>query len=569
MKRTWAWVRSLTVAALCWSASAQQTAAWLDPDKSEPAGTKYRTFSSKTIQGDVSYLIYLPPDYNTATTKHYPVVYWLHGLGGNQRGGAVFVAQLDAAIKAGQAPPMIAVLVNGLRDSRYYDSFDGKRPVETVIIRELIPYIDKTYRTVTSRQGRAIEGYSMGGFGAARLAFKYPNLFGMVSIMAGALLDTESVGTTMHSELVEKNFGGNRAYFHAGSPWVLADRNAERIAGRTFVRIGVGELDPLYERNLTYHEMLERLGIKNEFFGVPGVAHNGRVFYEKLGGEAFAFYRKALSGESAYHAEIREWRELREAELKADDGWLTVAGLFWLKEGINRAGPDPANEIVLPAGSAPPRIGAFEFHQGSIIFRAEPGAMVTRNGRPVTAAELEPDRGGAAEVIAIGSVTMYVIKRGQRYGVRLKDRESKLRKEFTGLQWFPIEERTRIIAKFVPYEPPKVLAIPTILGDVEKSPSPGYTAFELNGKEYRLDPTADEDGSLFFVFRDLTSGKETYPAGRFLDSEAPHQGKVVLDFNKAYNPPCAFTPYVTCPLPPRQNQLPVRIEAGELKYGNH
>ncbi|HME92158.1 MAG TPA: alpha/beta hydrolase-fold protein, partial [Myxococcaceae bacterium] len=125
---------------MCWPALAQQPpAAWVDPDKSEPAGTKYHTFSSKTIQGDVSYLIYLPPDYNTATTRHYPVVYWLHGLGGNQRGGAVFVSQLDAAIKAGQAPPMIAVLVNGLRDSRYYDSFDGKRPVESVIFRDLIP----------------------------------------------------------------------------------------------------------------------------------------------------------------------------------------------------------------------------------------------------------------------------------------------------------------------------------------------------------------------------------------------------------------------------------------------
>ncbi len=271
-------------------------ASWLDPDRSEPAGTKYQTFHSPTVNGEVSYLIYLPSGYPTST-RRYPVVYWLHGLGGNQRSGAVFVSQLSAAIQAGKCPPTIAVLVNGLRDSRYYDSFDGRRPVETVIIRDLLPHVDATYRTIARRESRAIEGYSMGGFGAARLGFKYPDLFGAVSIMAGALLDAESAASTMHAELFEKNFGGNKAYFHAGSPWVLADQNAARVRGRSLVRIGVGDQDPLYERDLTYHEMLERLGIRNDFFAVPGVAHNGRLFYEKLGAAAFTFYQKAFGSQ--------------------------------------------------------------------------------------------------------------------------------------------------------------------------------------------------------------------------------------------------------------------------------
>ncbi len=269
-------------------------AQFLDPERSEPAGTRYRTFVSRTVGGEVSYLIYLPPGYDADPGGRYPVVYWLHGLGGNQRSGATFVAQLDAALRAGQAPPMIAVLVNGLTDSRYVDSADGRRPVETVIVRDLMPHIDQTYRTLARREGRAIEGFSMGGFGAARLGFGHPDLFGAVSIMAGALLDTDSAATSMHAELFQKNFGGSRAYFHERSPWVLAARNAPAIRGRTRVRIGVGALDNLYERNLTYHEMLERLGVANEFFDVPGVAHNQRLFYEKLGPTAFRFYQQAF-----------------------------------------------------------------------------------------------------------------------------------------------------------------------------------------------------------------------------------------------------------------------------------
>jgi esterase/lipase superfamily enzyme len=194
---------------------------------------------------------------------------------------------------------MIAVLVNGMRDSRYVDSFDGKRPVETVIIKDLIPHIDKTWRTIARRDARAIEGFSMGGFGAARLSFKFPELFGAVSIMAGALLDSESVTASRISPLFEKNFGSSKAYFQANSPWVLAAQNAAAVRGRTSLRILCGDLDALLERNLTYHEMLVRLGVANQFTKVPGVGHNQRLFYEKLGHGAFEFYQRAFVRPSA------------------------------------------------------------------------------------------------------------------------------------------------------------------------------------------------------------------------------------------------------------------------------
>ncbi|HYM10861.1 MAG TPA: DUF1684 domain-containing protein [Bryobacterales bacterium] len=553
-------------AAAGWAQTPQAGARWVDPDKAEPAGTHYKTFYSETIHGDVSCLIYLPPGYERETGKRYPVAYWLHGLGGNQRSGAVFVAGLEAAIRAGKAPAMIAVLVNGMRDSRYYDSADGRRPVESVIIKDLIQYIDKTYRTIARREDRAIEGYSMGGFGAARLGFKYPELFGAVSIMAGALLDDESVATSMHPELFQKNFGGSKAYFHASSPWVLAEQNAAWIRERTFVRIGIGELDQLLERDRKYHDMLERLGIAHEFFTVPGVAHSSRLFYEKLGERAFRFYEKAFSGESVYQAAVELWREDQEADLRAEGGWLTVAGLFWLKEGENRFGNGAGNDIVLPAGpGVPERAGVFALEGGKVTLRVQPGAAVTAKGKPVETLEMHSDQKGAPDVIALGDLTMHVIERQGRLGIRLKDKNSRTRTEFAGMRWFPIRDTWRVRARFVPYDPPKRIEIPTVLGTVAKEPCPGYAAFTLGGREWRLEPVSESDGGLFFIFRDLTSGKETYGSGRFLDAAAPKDGQVTLDFNEAYNPPCAFTPYATCPLPPKGNRLNVRIEAGEMR----
>ncbi len=256
-----------------------------------------------------------------------------------------------------------------------------------------------------------------------------------------------------------------------------------------------------------------------------------------------------------YWTSIEHWRAEREAKLKADDGWLTVVGLFWLKEGPNTAGSDSASDIVLPRG--PAKAGVFEFHAGKTTFRPATGAAV----------ELKSDSEGEPDQVKIENLTLFVIHRGDRYGIRLKDAASKFRSEFTGLHWFAVKAGYRVTAKFIAYDTPKMIAIPNILGETEKQASPGYVQFTLQGHSYRLDPVV-EDNQLFFIFHDQTSGKETYPPGRFLDAALPKEGKVVLDFNKAYNPPCAFTPYATCPLPPKQNRLPTRIEAGEMTYGS-
>jgi uncharacterized protein (DUF1684 family) len=285
---------------------------------------------------------------------------------------------------------------------------------------------------------------------------------------------------------------------------------------------------------------------------------------------AAAFSLAALAGANDYEAEIEAWRAQREARLEADGGWLTVAGLFWLKEGENRFGSASDNDIVLPA-SAAGHAGVFEFHGGSVAARIESGVTATVAGKPVTAVDMHADTSGSPETLVLGPLSMHVVERGGRYGIRLKDNESPARKAFKGLQWFPVSEAYRVTARFVPFSPPKSIPIPNVLGQVSEMPSPGYVAFTLGGQELRLDPVLEEPDAdeLFIIFRDGTTGKETYGAGRFLYTEKPRDGHVILDFNKAYSPPCAFTPYATCPLPPKQNRLSVRIEAGEKSHDTH
>ena len=272
------------------------------------------------------------------------------------------------------------------------------------------------------------------------------------------------------------------------------------------------------------------------------------------------------SDDNSYRQKLEKWRAEKEAELKSDDGWLTVAGLFWLKEGVNRFGTDASNEIVLPEGSAPAKAGEFEFRAGKTTLRVGNGVAATSGGKPVTTIELKTDEKQKPDIINIGSLALNVIKRGERYGVRVRDKNSKQRREFTGLRWFDIKESYRVTATFVRYDKPKEIEIPNVLGDVNRMPSPGYVTFKLDGREYRLDPVLEDKDKLFFIFSDSTSGKATYGAGRFLYADLPEGETVVLDFNRAINPPCAFTPFATCPLPPRQNRLRVAIEAGELNY---
>jgi uncharacterized protein len=275
----------------------------------------------------------------------------------------------------------------------------------------------------------------------------------------------------------------------------------------------------------------------------------------------------SAGSDSSYELEIQKWRQDREAVVKSADGWLTVAGLFWLKEGKNPAGTGASNSIVLPKGSAPENIGVFGLSNGRVTFRAAEGAGVTVNGRAATETLLKSDDAGSPDVVRVNALSMFVIKRGNRYGVRLKDKNREALKTFAGLSYFPANEAYRIKARFVPYNPPHNIAVPNILGDVEQESCSGYAEFKLGGKVFRLEPI-DSGDMLFFIFKDLTSGKETYPSGRFLFTPLPKDGEVVLDFNQAVNPPCAFTPFATCPLPPKQNTIPVRIEAGEKRYGH-
>ena len=285
---------------------------------------------------------------------------------------------------------------------------------------------------------------------------------------------------------------------------------------------------------------------------------------------AAGVYLAAASGLPAdtYTADVERWRAEREAALKTDDGWLTVAGLFWLKPGLNRAGTDPSNDIVLSQGAAPARLGVFEFDGARAVFQAEPGTGVHQNGVPVERVEMNLT---PPTQIAVRDLTMFVIQRGDRYGVRLRDRNSAMRREFKGLRWYSIDPAFRVVASFVAYPEPKTIPVPNILGDTPEMTSPGYVEFTLAGQALRLEPVFDgaDTRELFFIFGDQTNGIETYPSGRFLYAALPENGQVVLDFNKAENPPCAFTPFATCPLPPKQNRLPIRVEAGELNYGHH
>jgi uncharacterized protein len=283
--------------------------------------------------------------------------------------------------------------------------------------------------------------------------------------------------------------------------------------------------------------------------------------------KALAAAMLAAAVASPYVAEIEQWRAKRIERLKADDGWLTVSGLFWLKDGASTFGSAPGNDIVLPA-SAPARAGVIQFAGGKASVRVEPGVKILSGGKPVTAMDLRADTAtGGPDVLVLGRVSLQVIERGGRYGIRLKDNDSPRRKAFTGTQWYPVSEAYRVTARFVPSATPKTIPIANVLGQEEAQASPGSVFFKLNGQDVQLDPILEEPDAkeLMFIFKDATSGPETYPAGRYLYTDLPKDGSVVLDFNKAYSPPCAFTAYATCPLPPAQNRLKVRIEAGEKK----
>ena len=266
-----------------------------------------------------------------------------------------------------------------------------------------------------------------------------------------------------------------------------------------------------------------------------------------------------------YGAEQAKWRADYQKSLLEPEGWFAVAGLFWLKPGENQFGADPGSVVVLPTYSSPPIAGAFTLTDNKVTVSALPGVDLKINDKPAGSEALQSDLTGHPDRLSLGGVTFHVIQRSDKVGIRLYDPKSANRTRFHGLKWYPIDQKWLVAAQFVPYDPPKAATITNVLGQQTSVKIPGYLAFKINGVDCRLD-AQDEDGGWFLDFQDKTSNKTTYGAGRFLDVPKPKDGPVMIDFNQATNPPCAYTSFATCPLPPAGNQLLVAITAGEKKY---
>lgn len=274
---------------------------------------------------------------------------------------------------------------------------------------------------------------------------------------------------------------------------------------------------------------------------------------------------------SDYIDSIVTWQQDRAKELTSPDGWLALAGRYWLKEGEQSFGSDRSNQIIFPRGTCPDTIGYILLRDNQVSIRILEGIDVKCEGESVKEVHMMTDRNGSPTYLTLGSLKWHIIRRGQRFALRLIDHESDNLKRFKGLEYFPVDPSWRIQANFIPYDPPKQLLIATVIGTVDTMLAPGYLSFNVGKKSCQLDPVQEAGASsLFVIFADETTGVETYGGGRFMDVSLPDEsGHTVIDFNKAYNPPCAFTEFATCPLPPDQNKLPVRGTAGEKVYAEH
>jgi len=280
---------------------------------------------------------------------------------------------------------------------------------------------------------------------------------------------------------------------------------------------------------------------------------------------ALVLLAPVLSAQEAYRASVDAWHAQREARLAGEDGWLSLIGRDWLNPGENTLGSAPGSTVLLPEGVSLPKAGLFMVEGGVVRFRPFPGSGILLNGKPAVEAVLRSDAEGQADQLQAGRVRFYVIKRGDRLGIRLKDSEAPARKAFRGVPRYPVDATWRVEAEFIPYDKPQARSITTVIGTTETMSTPGLLRFKVGGREVTLEPMVEDPDhpELFIIFKDGTSTHGTYPAGRFLYADMPKQGKVTLDFNKAINPPCAFSMFATCPLPPKQNHLAMDIPAGE------
>jgi len=268
----------------------------------------------------------------------------------------------------------------------------------------------------------------------------------------------------------------------------------------------------------------------------------------------------------AYVKQVKDWRARVETSLRRDNGWLTLAGRYVLKPGENTFGTGATNDIVFPKGLGPAGMGSVFVERGSVTVKLVPGLTMRKDGIDMTEKVMGTDPSNR-DWVSIGRAAFHFIERDGRYILRLADNESEVRKRFGGRVWYDVDENYRVRAKYVAYEPARKVSIVNVIDEISEEPVPGYVEFDLLGRPYRLDVVGDDPDGLFFIFKDPTAGETTYGSGRFLYVEKkPEPGETfTLDLNRAYNPPCAFSEFTTCPLPPRQNILKVKVEAGE-KY---
>jgi uncharacterized protein len=257
------------------------------------------------------------------------------------------------------------------------------------------------------------------------------------------------------------------------------------------------------------------------------------------------------------------WRQRIEVSLRGEESWLALVGLFWLQEGEQAAGSEAGLPITFPPQAAPALAGHFDVQDGQVVFTRATGARAQVAGQSFDRIDMQPDSADQPTRLQIGRLSMMVVRRGSRLGLRVWDRQNPRRTAFPGRAWFPLDAGWRIPCTYAAYDPPRPVRIPTVLGDSEEELAPGEVVFDRFGQTVHLRVyTCDADG-LFLAFSDSTNGNGTYPAGRYLRTSPPVEDQVVLDFNRATNPPCAFTAFATCPLPPEENRLPFAVPAGE------
>lgn len=270
--------------------------------------------------------------------------------------------------------------------------------------------------------------------------------------------------------------------------------------------------------------------------------------------------------DTEYIKSVKAFHSQRIERLKQPDSWLSLAGLYWLKEGENSFGSDESNDIVFPNKSASAKLGVFVLEDSQILAKITDGVKVYLNNIRVSYQIMYNDLTNNPTILKHGSLSWYAIQRGDRFGIRLKDKDSPLLKEFDDIDMFEIDSNWRVPAEFIKYDAPKEVLTPTAIGTFEKSEVIGKLEFKINNVLFSLEPSVSENG-YFFVFGDKSNGEETYGAGRFLYIEKPDSSeKLYIDFNKAYNPPCVFTKYATCPLPRKENYLKIKILAGEKNF---